>query len=140
MTVEKEEEMKNKLKENSNKQDIQMKLATQRIQELDSKIKTYDKELKDFHRKEAENREQLTLLKEENGKIKANLADKEAQLKKEKDLRRELTLERDTLKEDKQRLSKAQLERAATEKSELQEKVEKLERANTLLKSEKSTE
>lgn len=140
MTVEKEEEMKNKLKENSNKQDIQMKLATQRIQELDAKLKSYDKDMKDFQRREAENREQVTLLKEENTKLASSLADKEAQLKKEKQLRVELTLERDTLREDKHKVSKAQLERAATEKSDLEEQIDKLQKANSLLKSEKTTE
>lgn len=140
MTVEKEEEMKNKLKEKSNQQEIQMKLATQRIQELDSKMKKHEKELKEFHSKEAESREKMTLLKEENQKLRAEMSEKDAALKKEKQQRSELTIERDTLKEQKEKAEKVSNSRAESEKEDLLKRVSYLEKANDSLRAEKAKE
>jgi len=140
MTVEKEEEMKNKLKEKSNQQEIQMKLATQRIQELDSKIKKAEKELKEFYKKEADMREQATLLKEENQKLKAENNEKEAALKKERGQRAELRLELDTLQEQKQKTEQVNNLRANTEREDMLKRISYLEKANDALKAEKAKE
>ena len=140
MKMEKEEEMKNKLKEQSSNEEVQMKLATERLRQLDKKSKEHEKELKDFQRKDAENREQITVLREQNTKLQADLNDRESTLKVIKQKRDEQANQIDKLKEQKNTQDHARSSQDANEKQELKDKVYQLERANATLRSDKAKE
>ena len=140
MKVEKEQEMKSKLEKQTSNQDVQMKHAADRIRQLIEKSEKYDKELKDIRRKDAENREQITLLKEQNVKLQSDLNERESTLKSVKQKRDELANEKDKLKDEKKNKEQARSSQDVNEKQELKDKIYQLERANVTLRSDKAKE
>jgi len=141
MSIEKEEEMKNKLKSEKSDAEIKITMATQRINELREKIAKAEKEVKEFQKKDAENRATITTLKEEIAMLKARNDKLQEDIKEERRQKSQKMLELDKLKEEKEK-SQKDLEHdfRSTRLKELTEKLEKLQKEYDTLKLEREAQ
>jgi len=99
MSIEKEEEMKRKLKENNDEKETKYKMAIDRVKELNKNIADQREQIKQLNLQEAENRAKNTDLQKEVDNLKAEVSKKTDQIKEEKELRGKRQLECDDLKE-----------------------------------------